>query len=335
LKQKKPLITTDVNFGAEGMQHGTLRIPHSHGAFACGYIPTPLWVAKGGVGPTVLLIGASRGDEYEGPVALMRLLHEGAFEKVDGRLIVIPSLNFPACRAGMRMLPMDRVELDHAFPGRRAGTATEMLAHYVETELLPLADYVLDMHSGGASLNYLPTLITYPAQSEEERRKLDLVVCGFNPPRELVMDPLSEDSVIGAGARRNGAVFVSGEFGGGASLSPSAVEIVVCGLKGALAALGVIPGDAAPASHAIQRLRVKPGEHYLHAPRSGVFEPLFVLGQDVKAGQLAGYLYDQEEPWREPEPLYFEGDGLVVCVRTFALAEAGDCLVHLAEALRA
>ena len=48
-------------------------------------------------------------------------------------------------------------------------------------------------------------------------------------------------------------------------------------------------------------------EHCLHTPRSGVFEPLFVPGRDVNAGQLAGYLYDQEEPWREPEPLYFEG----------------------------
>jgi predicted deacylase len=329
------MITTDVNFEAEGLQHGILRIPYSHDAFACDYIPTPLWVAKGGVGPTVLLIGASHRDEYDGPVALMRLLHEGAFETVSGRLIVIPSFNCPAYRAGNRLLPIDRVEFDHAFSGRRAGSATETLAHYVATELLPLADYVLDMHSGGASLNYLPTLITYPAKSEEERRKLDLVVRGFNPPRELVMDPLIEDRGIGAGARRNGAVFVSGEFGGGASVSPSCVEIVVCGLKGALAALGMIPGGAAPASHAIERLRVKPGEHYLHAPRSGVFEPLFVLGQVVKAGQLAGYLYDQEEPWREPEPLYFEGDGLVVCVRTFALVEAGDCLVHLAEALRA
>jgi uncharacterized protein len=332
LNQKTSLITTDVNFGTEGLQHGILRIPYSHDRSACGYVPTPLWVAKGGAGPTVLLIGASHGDEYEGPVAMMRLLHEGAFEKVSGRIIVIPGLNFPAYRAGTRTSPSDRVELDHAFPGRREGTATEMLAHYVETELLPLADYVLDMRSGGASLNYLPTLITYQTQSEEERSKLDVVVRGFNPPRELVMDQLIDDRVIGAGARRNGAVFVFGEFGGGASVSPSGVEIVVSGLKGALAALGMIPSAAAPANRAIERLRVKPGEHYLHAPRSGLFEPRFVLGQDVKVGWLAGYLYDQEEPWREPEPLYFEGDGLVVCVRTFALVEPGDCLVHLADA---
>jgi uncharacterized protein len=209
LDRKDSLLTTDVDFEASGLQHGVLRIPYSSDRSAYGYIPVPLWVAKGGTGPTVLLTGGNHGDEYEGPVALMRLLHEGVFDEVNGTVIVIPALNCPAYRSGTRTSPIDRVNLNRAFPGKRDGTVTEMLAHYVETVLLPLADYAIDIHSGGLSLNYLPTLIAYPSRNLDERRKLDLLVGGFNPPRLLVMDLMSEDRVIGAAAQRNGVIFAA------------------------------------------------------------------------------------------------------------------------------
>jgi predicted deacylase len=332
MKSRDTLITTDIDFTAAGLQRGVLRIPYSSDRSAYGYIPIPLWVAHGGTGPTVLLTGANHGDEYEGPVALMRLFHEGIFEKVNGRLIVIPALNVPAYLAGTRTSPIDRVNLNRAFPGKRDGTVTEMLAHYIETVLLPLADYAIDLHSGGLSLNYLPTLITYAPRTAQEGEKLDLIVRAFNPPRWLLMDLLSEDRVIGAAAQRSDTIFVSGEFGGGATIDRDGVQIVVDGLKGVLAALGIIEG-ASPRTPRTVRLQVKPGEHYVYAPRSGVFDPAYALGDQVKKGQIAGHLYDQEEPWNKPVTLYFQADGLVVCVRTMALVKAGDCLVHLSSRL--
>jgi len=36
-------------------------------------------------------------------------------------------------------------------------------------------------------------------------------------------------------------------------------------------------------------------------------------------------------PWKEPTEVRFNGSGLALCVRTFALVEAGDCLGHLAS----
>jgi predicted deacylase len=203
----------------------------------------------------------------------------------------------------------------------------------LETVLIPKAKYLIDVHSGGLSLNYLPTLITYPAATPEEGATLDRLVAAFNPPLWMVMDLLTEDRVIGAAAKRNGTVFISGEFGGGASVTPEGVNIVVRGLKRVLGALGITQNDDPPNTIPIKRLQVKPGEHYVYATRRGVFEPRFVLGDVVKAGQIAGLLYDQDEPWNEPVTLHFKGDGLVVCVRTLALVEPGDCLVHLAHVL--
>jgi hypothetical protein len=246
-------------------------------------------------------------------------------------VIVIPALNYPAYRAGTRTSPIDRVNLNRSFPGKRDGTVTEMLAHYIETILLPLADYVLDIHSGGTSLDYLPTVITSPATSLGDAKEKELLVRRFKAPRWLEMDLLADSRMIGAAAHRNNAIFMAGEFGGGASVSPTGVKLVVDGIKGVLAGLKITAGLTnieAP----IERLEVAP-EHYVYATRSGVFEPTFVLGDFVKMGQLAGRIFDQEEPWNKPVSLHFAAEGLVICVRTLAMVEAGDCVVHLARQL--
>lgn len=330
-EQKRSLITTSVDFDRDGLQTGVLKIPYSSDRSAYGYIPVPIWVAKGGEGPTVLLTGGNHGDEYEGPIALMRLFHEGAFEAVNGRIIVIPALNMPAYRAGRRTSPIDHVNLNRAFPGKRDGTVTEMLAHYVETELLGMADIVIDIHSGGSSLTYLPTLITYAPRTDTHREKLERAVAAFAPPRWMQMDLLVEDRVIGAGAERNDAIFLTGEFGGGAMADPAGIAIVTTGISAVLSAFGLIMRDESRQAHAPELLRVIPGEHYIYAPRQGIFEPLFKLGDTVQKGEPAGRLYDSDEPWRAPLEIHWAGSGLVACVRTFALCEAGDCLAHLAS----
>jgi predicted deacylase len=76
---------------------------------------------------------------------------------------------------------------------------------------------------------------------------------------------------------------------------------------------------------------VKGAQHYIFAPRPGIFEPAFRLGDEVKAGQRAGLIHDLYEPWRTPAEVHFQGSGLALCIRTFARVEPGDCLGHLAS----
>jgi predicted deacylase len=332
MAENNSLISTNVDFEADGIQHGVLKTPFSSDRSAYGYIATPVFVAKRGHGPTLLITGGNHGDEYEGPVAIMRLMQEEAFHHVDGRVIVIPALNYPAYRAGTRTSPIDRVNLNRAFPGKRDGTVTEMLAHYIETVLLPKVSHVLDIHSGGTSLNYLPTVITSPAVSPEDGRRKELLVRWFKAPRWLEMDLLADGRMIGAAAHRHNATFMAGEFGGGATVSQSGVKLVVDGIKGVLAGLGIARGEVTQDAP-VEQFEVK-REHYVYATRAGVFDPAFVLGDEVKKGQLAGRIFDQEEPWKEPVSLYFDADGLVICVRTLAMIEAGDCVVHLARKVR-
>ena len=72
---KDSLISSTIDFQKDGVQHGFLKLPHSHDDSAWGSIVIPITVAKNGHGPTILFTGANHGDEYEGPVALFDLVN--------------------------------------------------------------------------------------------------------------------------------------------------------------------------------------------------------------------------------------------------------------------
>ncbi len=332
MNQEKSLITTDVDFDQDGFQAGTLRLPYSHDKSGYGHIPIPIAVLKRGHGPTVLLTGGNHGDEYEGPVALMKLVHRMPSMQINGRLIVIPGLNFPALLNGSRTSPIDKANLNRVFPGRRNGSPTEMIAHYVDTELFPRADFVFDIHAGGASTNYLPTLMVAPPADRVRRDNLRRLVDAFAAPRVMVMDLLGEDRTYGAAVARHEALFFCGEFGGYASCGVEGVELVESGIRRVLHALDVCaePGPEAPANHG-RLLRVEGDGHYLFAPCPGIFEPVFRLGDEVAAGQLAARIHDPHAPWKPALELRFKRSGLAVCIRSLARVEAGDCLGHLAS----
>ncbi|WP_059411530.1 succinylglutamate desuccinylase/aspartoacylase family protein [Cupriavidus basilensis] len=328
---RKTLISTGIDYEREGFQTGVLRIPYSHDRSAYGHIPAPVAVLKQGTGPTVLLTGGNHGDEYEGPLALMKLLQRMPAMRIEGRLIVIPALNFPAFLNGSRTSPIDRGNLNRMFPGERNGSVTAMIAHYVDTELFPRADVVLDLHAGGASFNHMPTLLAALPPDPARRAEYLKLVNAFAAPHTMIMDLLGEDRTYGAAAERHGTLFLCGEFGGFGSCNVEGLAIVEDGLRRVLHATGLTRGNnPPPPRHDTRFIAVDGTRHYLFAPRHGVFEPCFTLGQQVAAGELAGRLFDPYAPWEPPRELHFGGAGMVVCARSFAGVEPGDCIALLA-----
>jgi predicted deacylase len=330
-------ISTDIDFGKDGFQTGTLRVPHSVDRSAYGHIPIPIAVLKNGDGPTALLTGGNHGDEYEGPVALMKLLQRMPSMGIHGRMIVVPGLNLPALMAGRRTSPVDDGNLNRVFPGRHNGTVTEMIAHYVNTELFPLADFAFDIHAGGVSFNHMPTLLVSMPPEAERRSEYRRIVAAFAAPNAMLLDMLGEDdSTYGAAAQRHGLLFLGGEFGGYATCNPDNLTIVDDGLRRVLAILGITTDESLPPPHFDTRwLRVAGGDHYVFASTRGIFEPVFRLGDTVRKGQLAGRVFDPQAPWRDPVELTFGGDGVVVCVRSLASIEPEDCIALLASEITA
>ena len=67
-------IAATIDLDGPGVQHGFLKVPHSTHDSAYGWIPVPITVAANGNGPSVLLVAGNHGDEYEGQIALMKLV---------------------------------------------------------------------------------------------------------------------------------------------------------------------------------------------------------------------------------------------------------------------
>ena len=93
-------ISSTVDFDQPGTQHGFLKLPYSRDESAWGSLMIPISVAGGGSGPTAILTGANHGDEYEGPVALLDLAQRLRPEQVNGRVIIIPMMNYPRFQSG-------------------------------------------------------------------------------------------------------------------------------------------------------------------------------------------------------------------------------------------
>ena len=330
MQNSRSLIATNIDFDHAGFQSGTLRVPYSHDRSAYGHIPIPIAVLNGGPGPTVLLTGGNHGDEFEGPIALMKLMQCMPTLRIAGRLIVIPALNLPALLNGSRTSPIDKANLNRVFPGARNGQVTEMIAHYMDTELFPRSDIVVDLHAGGASFNHLPALLAALPEDHNRHDEYQRLVDAFGAPNTMIMDLLGEDRTYGAAVARHGRMFLCGEFGGFGTCNPEGLEIVETGLARLLHAAG-LTSEGPPAPQRTRLLRVQGTRHYLFAPSGGLFEPSFRLGDAVRAGQLAGRVFAPHAPWAPPRILSFEADGVVVCIRSFTGVEPGDCIALLAS----
>ncbi|MBX3537183.1 MAG: succinylglutamate desuccinylase/aspartoacylase family protein [Chelatococcus sp.] len=327
----------DIPLDRPGRTVGALRLPWSHDRSAYGQIVIPVIVINGGPGPTVLCTGGVHGDEYEGPIVLGALARELVPEDIKGRLIIMPTANPPAALASRRTSPIDGGNLARLFPGEASGGPTSQIAEGITRLLLPGADYLLDFHSGGGTLDYLPCAFgRLPADKALAARVLDLLVAFGAPVTAVVKRPEAKGTLV-ATALDLGVVAMATELGGSGGVTRQTVAIAAAGLRRALAHVGVLtdsasgPASASTPTSASTRLLAVGGEHFLRSPGRGLFAPAFMLGDAVAAGDVAGWLSDPERPERTPEPLHYAADGLVICRRVPTLAEPGDVLVHMGE----
>src|SRR4051794_14523393 len=126
-------VSCTVDLDAPGKRSGHLNVPWSRDDSAWGAIRVPVHVVRGGEGPTVLFTGANHGDEYEGPIALLKLVPRLDPARLKGRVIVLPPMTPPAVQAAPGVSPIAGVTMTRSFPARRAGTPPPVLAHSVST----------------------------------------------------------------------------------------------------------------------------------------------------------------------------------------------------------
>lgn len=325
-------LSATIDLTKNGKHMGFVKVPHSVHRSAYGWLPIPIVSIKNGTGPKVLLSAGNHGDEWEGQVALGKLIRTLRPQDIRGQVIICSSINFPAAWAGTRTSPIDGGNLNRSFPGNPDGTVTQQIAYYIESVLLPGCDYAFDFHSGGSSLMYIPSaLCSREADPERFKRALERLRVFGAPIGYFASQPQQtqgEDRTLGAGAQRNGVETMGTELGGSGKVTPSILKIAEDGIKRLLAHVGVYKGKVKPPPP-VRLVEVGGNDYFVYAPDVGVFEPLAELGDEVKKGQPAAAIHFHDTPWRKPSIARFERDGTVICMRIPGRTERGDCLFHL------
>lgn len=328
---RKSTAHTSIDFDQPGKQVGFVDIPHSPHEDAWGATRIPLAVIANGSGPTVILQAGNHGDEYEGPITLGELIRELEPGQVSGRIIFLPAVNLPAVLAGRRTSPVDGLNLNRTFPGDPAGTITQQISAYVSDVIFPLGNVFVDLHSGGSSLNILPSAIVEPAPDAEHRKRNIAAVLAFGAPLTVVIDNLGEPRTSTATAVRAGLTTVGTEMAGAGTVSLDALDICRRGVRNVLAHFGVLPPhDARPLPGPEGILRIPGRDGYVLASCDGVFEPFHPLGAKVRAGEEAGRIHNLADPARVPEVLRYAADGIVYGRRQPGRVVAGNCCVTVA-----
>lgn len=328
-------IHSTVDFNKPGKQWGYLAVPFSYNLGGWAQIRLPVVVIGRGTGPTALVMAGNHGDEYPGQVAIMRLMRELQPEQINGRVILVPTLNMPAAKAATRLSPIDGRNLNRSFPGRADGTVTEMIAHYLTTALFPQADIVIDMHTGGRSVDFYPCAHMHLVPDKNQRRQMLEGTEAWNSDFCFLYADIAGTGLLPVEAESQGKIVITTEMGGGETVPAAVHRITQSGVRNVLVHFGVLQGEkqtraslGLPPARWVQALD---RDDYQFAPESGIYETLVTLGDSVSAGQPVGQIHFLERPDREPVIVTAPSAGVLIASRAPSLVAQGDCVACIAH----
>ena len=307
-------ISCDFDFDAPGKHYGAAHLKYSNNTGAMRVFPIPIVTIKNGTGPTVLLTAGNHGNEDEGQLILRRLIQELNATDVQGRIIFLPALNYPAVRAYTRTSPLDNENLNRSFPGDATSGPTSAIARFVVDVLLPLADAGIDFHSGGNAAKFVATSFLCTCADTSIYRKSVELADAFQAPYMYVVDGTKSPTGFDPMAHAQNVPFISNELGGG-GIDREAIRIGYRGARKVLEHFSLIaPSEPTDKPEHTIYLDAVNGAGGLLAPFEGLFEAQFDVGDEIETGQTAGILYSLDEVDRPPKELHFTDSG-IVCVK--------------------
>ena len=329
------MIRASVDFSLPGKQFGHLYVPYSYNLAGWANLMVPISVIANGEGPTALVLAGNHGDEYPGQIAVMRLLRELMPEHVTGRIILIPTLTMPAAKASTRLSPLDGKNFNRCFPGNPLGTPSEVLADYLTTILFPLADIVIDIHTGGRGVDFYPCAHMHLVPQGPQRDAMLAGTEAWNSDFCFLYADVAGTGLLPVEAESQGKVVITTEMGGSENVTAAVHRLTQSGLRNVLVQTGVLKGEIAtreslglPPTRWVQALN---WEDYRFAPESGVYENRVTLGKEVTAGQTLGSIHFLERPERDPIDVVAVRNGILIATRAPSIVAQGDCVACVAE----
>jgi predicted deacylase len=328
-------VYVDIDWAKDGKFVGFASFPYSIDRSPYYQIKVPVCRIRNGDGASIVLMAGNHGDEYEGELTLLKLIRLIDPPDIRGAITILPAANLPAVMAAKRCSPFDGGNLNRVFPGNPAGQPTQRIAYFIEHEVFARHQVVLDIHSGGTSMDHLVcSLMEVTGDAERDERARQLLKA-MRMPYAIIADNGPDSPTSMAAARRAGCVGLSGEFGGGGTATPRTMALTGLAVDNLLLGLGITTRRyvSRDAGEGIETRILSQGSQsfFVYAEREGWFEPAVDIGDMVTKGQTAGWLHDLERPLEVPEELKFRESGIVLTRRLHTHSHAGDTLMNMAR----
>jgi len=330
-------VSCTIDLAAPGRQVGRLQLPKitNTGGWAQSFVPIACFA--NGEGPTVLVSGGNHGDEYEGQVAALRLIQELELDQVTGRIIVIPVISTEASKACTRMWPSG-VNFNRSFPGRPDGPPNEQLADYLTRVLFPLADTVIDMHSGGRTAWFIPCSHMHVVDDPEQRRSMLDGMRAWNSDWHFLYIDVNGTGLLPVEAEEQRKIVITTELGGGGRVPAPVHRLAWSGLTNVLRQQGALAGEVQTrASLGLPEAVILDGRdpaNYVICEEDGIYEGLLEPGETVSEGDPVARLWFPDTPDRGPTVLRAPRDGVLACTRAIPATQAGDGAFTLGQPIR-
>lgn len=320
--------SVQIDLGARGKAFGQVVFPLSETWEGQSEIVLPACVIANGRGPTVTLWGANHGDEYEGPVVLGQIARELDPAAVEGRLIILPTINPPALLAGRRNSAIDGKNMNRVWPGDPNGSITDRIVSWLDRTVLAEADVLMDLHTGGNALELIPMSMCHHTEDTAFQARIRAAQAAYNAPLSVELRLPADRPTASGRAHDRGILVVGSESGGGHPVRPETLAACYDGVRNTLAFLDMLALPPAPG-------RVRPVTRFMRkwghqaemaAERAGMFVPFHGLWDEVVAGQPAGQIVPLDAPFARPETVLFPSSGLIAGRRASSGVGPGDVL---------
>jgi predicted deacylase len=310
------------------LRHGRILIPAATNTSAYKRLFLPFMQIGAQEHPKVVLVAGVHGDEYEGQVALNRLISGIKADSLSKSVWIVPCANPLAYESASRFSPGDdNGNLANAFVTSQAITLTQAIAKSLERFVFSGASLVIDLHSGGTSLMYRPCAILVRTTQQHLYARACDTLDKLGIEVAVVKEFGGSTSFIAGAAFRMGAAYLALELGGGGGIDISTAESIRAGLEKVVYSTEEVT-RVATVQH-LRTWRSIPDCDYIYAEVDGIFEPAVKLGDVVAKGQTVGWLHQPLEKPGLMRQITFKADGEIVAYRHLAKCRRGDCLIEL------
>lgn len=285
-------------------------------------VQVPVIVERAKVdGPTVVIMAGVHGDEINGVEIIRRVIRKKFNKPTKGTIICLPIFNIFGFLNFKRELPDGR-DLNRSFPGSASGSLASQFAYHFMKEIVPLADVILDFHTGAAQRNNFPQIRC----AFKDERSMELAKV-FNPP--FILNSAHIPKTIRESVYKRGKQMLLFEGGKANSIEENVVEEGVNGIKRILSYLEMrsFKIDISEGRSPVLMEESK----WMRAPMSGLFQVLVENGKAVTKGDIIGLVTD---PYGKLEKkIKAASAGHIFCVNESPIVYKGDAIFHIGHDL--